>query len=325
MRPPASTVDAERLREGHRRWHEAPSMTDRVLRQWWGNVRMRWNCHSNAIEGGSLSYADTLDVLVHELTPARGRTKLLDVDQMRGHNEAVRMLARMRNRRHRLDIGDLHTMHRHMLVRSYAARNTAGQPSGQVALGRFKQMPNALHSARRLVVFQPPEAVPPLMDQLLERMNQRIDILAHEPEALDPAWAIASLHWDFIAIHPYDDGNGRLARWLVNWLCMNIGYPPLVVTLAQRADYFATLAGMEPLAVPAREAAVRPLRDFLAARLDEALAFATAVAEGRTDPTWDNADADPKRPNRKSSVHPADDTVPWLRARDWHGDTEFEA
>ncbi len=298
-------------------------MTDRVLRQWWGNVRLRWSCHSNAIEGGSLSYADTLAVLAHGRTPAGGWTKLLDVDQMRGHNEAVRLLTRMVNRRHRLDIEDLHTTHRHMLVRSYAAHNTAGQPSGQVALGRFKNTPNALRSARRLVVFQPPDAVPHLMDQLLDRMHQRIDILAHDPQALDPAWAIASLHWDFIAIHPYDDGNGRMARWLVNWMAMNAGYPPLVVTLDQRTDYFATLAGMEPLDVPAREAAVRPLRDFLAARLDEALAFATAVAEGRTDPTWDNAEGDPNRPYRESGVVPVDATVPWLRARDWHGDTEF--
>lgn len=50
-------------------------MTDRVRCQWWGNVRMRWDCHSNAIEGGSLSYADTLDVLVHDRTPAGGRTQ----------------------------------------------------------------------------------------------------------------------------------------------------------------------------------------------------------------------------------------------------------
>ena len=51
------------------------------------------------------------------------------------------------------------------------------------------------------------------------------------------ATELAALHWDFIAIHPYDDGNGRLARWLVNWMCVNAGYPPLVITLEQRDDF----------------------------------------------------------------------------------------
>ena len=40
--------------------------------------------------------------------------------------------------------------------------------------------------------------------------------LAHDPRAVDPVWALASGHWDFIAIHPCDDGNGRAARWIAN-------------------------------------------------------------------------------------------------------------
>ena len=78
--PREGAVGADQLRAVRLQWHEAPPMTERVLRQWWGNVRMRWNCHSNAIEGGSLSYADTLAVLSHGRTPAGGGTKLLDVD-----------------------------------------------------------------------------------------------------------------------------------------------------------------------------------------------------------------------------------------------------
>ena len=321
LRVPEPPVDAERLRAGRLRWHEAPALSERVLRQWWGNVRMRWNCHSNAIEGGSLSYADTLAVLSHGRTPANGWTRLLDVDQMRGHNESVQTLARLLNRGHVLRIDDLHAAHDTMLVRPYPAYNALGQVVGWVALGRFKTRPNSIRSDDRLqeTEFQPPDAVPRLMPELLERMNQRIDILAHDPAALDPAWALASLHWAFIAIHPYDDGNGRMARWLVNWMSMNAGYPPPVITLDQRDAYFRTLSAMQPLDLPADEATVRPLRDFLAARLDEALAFATAVAEGRTDPTWDNEDADPRRPYRESSVFPVDATVPWIRTRDRPG------
>ena len=320
-RPREHPISAEQLRELRQRWHNAPPMTERVLRQWWGNVRMRWNCHSTAIEGSSLSYRDTLDILVYGRTPNSGNTDLLEVDQIRGHDESARMLAAMYNRRHRVDIPDLHAVHRAMLVRPYPAHNALGQPMGDVSLGRFKTRFNAIRTQGGLVEFQPPAAVPLLMPELLERMNQRIDILAQDAQALDPAWALASLHWDFIAIHPYDDGNGRMARWLVNWMCVNTGYPPLVITLEQRDDYFRTLSGMQTGNVPAEEAAVRPLRNFLATCLAESLDFATAVAEGCTDPTWNNADANPQRPDWDANTYPLDATVPWLRAQDQPDDT----
>ncbi len=314
--PRECSISAEHLREARLQWLKAPPMTERVLRQWWGNVRMRWNCHSTAIEGSSLSYRDTLDILVRDRTPNSGHKNLLDVDQIRGHNESARMLAGMYNRLHRVDVPDLHAVHKAMLVRPYLAYNSMGQPMGCVHLGLFKTRFNAIRTLYDLVEFQPPAAVPQLVSDLLAHMNQRIDILAHDPHALDPAWALASLHWDFIAIHPYDDGNGRMVRWLVNWMCVNMGYPPLVITVNQRDAYFETLAGMEPGNIPADEATVRPLRDFLAVCLSESLEFATAVAEGRTDPTWNNEDADPRRSKRESSVYPVDATVPWLRSQD---------
>ncbi len=139
------------------------------------------------------------------------------------------------------------------------------------------------------------------------------------------ATELAALHWDFIAIHPYDDGNGHLARWLVNWMRVNTGYPPLVITLEQRDDYLGTLSGMQTGNVPAEEAVVRPLRNFLAACLAESLDFATAVAGGSSDPTWNNADANPQRPDWDANTYPLDATVPWLRTQDQPNDTVLKA
>lgn len=195
-RPREHPVRAEQLQELRQRWHDAPPVTERVLRQWWGNVRMRWNCHSTAIESSSLSYRDTLGILVHGRTPNAGNTDLLEVDQIRGHDESARMLAAMYNRRHRVDISDLHAVHRAMLVRPYPAHNALGQPIGDVSLGRFKTRFNAIRTPEGLVEFQSPAAVPLLMPELLEHMNQRINALAQDAQALD----LASLHWNFIAI-----------------------------------------------------------------------------------------------------------------------------
>lgn len=57
--PRERAVGADQLWEARLQRHEAPPITEWVLRQGWGNVRMRWNCHSTAIEGSRLSYRDT--------------------------------------------------------------------------------------------------------------------------------------------------------------------------------------------------------------------------------------------------------------------------
>ncbi len=314
--PEADAITPEQLWTARTVWQEAPAMSDRVLRQWWGNVRMRWNCHSTAIEGSRLSYRDTLDVLVHEQAPA-GRPPLLDIDQIRGHNAAAQQLAHWINQGHVVQLADLHDLHRTLLVRPYPARNLRGDPTGRmVRLGLFKASPNALVSHGTIVEFAPPEQVPYLMQAWWERMTQRMDIMRQDPEALDPAWVLASTHWDFIAIHPYDDGNGRLARWITNYMSMVMGYPPLVITLAQQEAYFACFHGRTQREIPGTPEECRPLRDFLAACVQNSVAFGCAVARGETDPSWHNAQAALNRPVPEGAPYPAETLVPYLRPQD---------
>ena len=289
-------------------------MTDRVLRQWWGNVRMRWNCHSTAIEGSRLSYQDTLDVLVHAQAP-QGQPPLLDIDQIRGHDATIQQLAHMLNQSQDLQLATLHEIHHTMLVRPYPARNLRGDPVGaMVRLGAFKGTPNALISRGTVVAFAAPEQVPQLMTTWWERLTQRVDILRQDPSALDPAGALAATHWDFIAIHPYDDGNGRVARWVTNYMAM--GCPPLVITLNQKDAYFACFQGMSHSPLPGTPADYQLLRDFLAGCMQASVEFACAVARGETDPSWHNEQADLARPLAARNTYPADPRVPYLRAQD---------
>ncbi len=311
---PAAPSPAQ-LRAARSAWQQAPAMTDRVLRQWWGNMRMRWNCHSTAIEGSPLSYQDTLDVLVHAQAP-QGQPPLLDIDQIRGHDAAAQQLAHMLNQGQDLQLADLHEIHRTMLVRPYPARNLRGDPVGaRVRLGAFKGAPNALISRGTVVEFAAPAQVPQLMTTWWDSLTQRVDILRQEPGALDPAGVLAATHWDFIAIHPYDDGNGRMARWVTNYMAMAIGYAPLVIRLDQKDAYFQCFRGMSRSPLPATPADYQLLRDFLAGCMQDSVEFAGAVARGETDPSWHNEQADLARP-LAARTYPADPRVPYLRAQD---------
>jgi len=58
---------------------------------------------------------------------------------------------------------------------------------------------------------------------------------------LHPVEIAARFHHEFTAIHPFDDGNGRMARLLMNLLLMQHGYPPVVIRLQERDDYLMAL------------------------------------------------------------------------------------
>ena len=286
------------------------------MRQWWDNLRLRWDCHSNAIEGSTLSYRDTVDLLVHGRLPAAGDVALWEIEQMRGHDDAACQLAHWLNGGREVRFDDLHDIHRTMLVRPHAARDQQDDHVPRYSrLGMFKTTWNRAVTATRIVEFAEPQRVPGLMRDWWERQNVRLDVLRHDPDALDPAWVLASGHWDFITIHPYDDGNGRMARWITNWMAMVLGYPPIVTTLARKGQYIDCYAEQSADRIPGGEPDVRPLRDFIAARMAESLAFSTAVAYGRTDPSHANEHAEPDLHARGSS-YTLETTVPRLRPRD---------
>ena len=51
----------------------------------------------------------------------------------------------------------------------------------------------------------------------------------------------AKAHYDFVLIHPFDDGNGRMARLLMNLILIEYGFPPAIVKTEDKANYFSAL------------------------------------------------------------------------------------
>jgi len=57
-----------------------------------------------------------------------------------------------------------------------------------------------------------------------------------------PALLLASIvHNQFEKIHPFQDGNGRVGRLLLNYVLLNKEYPPLNIRLKDRMRYYETL------------------------------------------------------------------------------------
>jgi Fic family protein len=80
--------------------------------------------------------------------------------------------------------------------------------------------------------------VPPRWEAIRDAMPALFDLIEAESE---PAVRAVLGHWLFGYIHPYPDGNGRMARFLMNVLLASGGYPWTIIRVEDRADYLNAL------------------------------------------------------------------------------------
>ena len=80
--------------------------------------------------------------------------------------------------------------------------------------------------------------VPPRWESVREAMPALFDLLEKEPE---PSVRAVLGHWLFGYIHPYPDGNGRMARFVMNAMLASGGYPWSVIRVRDRNTYLKAL------------------------------------------------------------------------------------
>lgn len=102
--------------------------------------------------------------------------------------------------------------------------------------GEYKLRPNnPTRPNGSLHEYSPPEQVAPEMERLIELHHEHED--QGVPVEVEAAW----LHHRFTQIHPFQDGNGRVARALASFVFIKAGWFPLVVTRDDRTRYIDSL------------------------------------------------------------------------------------
>lgn len=107
--------------------------------------------------------------------------------------------------------------------------------------GRFRNHGEAVYDGDKMIFMAPPEnMVPELMDNLFSWMNSA-------KEEVNPLILSSIFHYEFVFIHPFTDGNGRMARlWqtaiLANWKDL-FKYMPIESIIRKHQDeYYAAIA-----------------------------------------------------------------------------------
>ena len=203
-----------------------------------------WTHSSTALEGNTITAGDTLFVLTEGLTIS-GKS-LREHQELHGHAHALGLMAAWARAQQPIRVEHLHQLHRAVM--------TGAAIDVFVPIGSWKVEGNGTNAITtggetKWHDYAAPNHVPALIEawsKSLARIcrdprlkNGRSKDEAEVGEALLDAYT--DVHLGCTAIHPYADGNGRMARLLANIPMLRAGRPPLLIDVAARRDYIALL------------------------------------------------------------------------------------
>lgn len=173
---------------------------------------------SNAIEGNTLSAVETTLVIEKGITiggkPLKDHLEALD------HYDAIRYVRELGRQATALSEMDVRNLHRLVMQRS-----APDLP------GRYADLPRYVRTETGRHHFPLPVEIPALMTDFAKWLAS----ISNAPDAAFTA------HRRFVAIHPFNDGNGRTARLLMNLILIRGGYPPVAIRPEDRLAYVRSL------------------------------------------------------------------------------------
>lgn len=263
-------------------------MKREFLDKYWHKLRIEWNFNSNHIEGNTLTYGET------ELLLKFGRTSgdhtKREYDEMGAHDTAVSVIRNWAKEDREITESDIRDLNRIILVKPYwkDALTYDGQPTRrEVLVGEYKQQPNSVKLANgEMFHYSSPEDVPAQMQELFKWYRESDQ---------HPIEQAADFHYQFIRIHPFDDGNGRIARLLVNYTLMKHGYQPLIIKSKEKNQYLAALQ-------KADTGDLNAFRVFIAQHVIQAIDLAIRAAKGEDIEEQDDFKKEIQLLKRKASI-----------------------
>lgn len=163
---------------------------------------------SNKIEG-VVTTAARIKQLCDQKTTPRNR----DEEEISGYRDALSLIHESYEY---IPIKSSYILQLHKVLYRYSQRGIGG---------RFKNTQNYIteikESGEQIVRFMPldPFETPTAIEKMCESFNRETDACEVDPLILIPALIV-----DFLCVHPFNDGNGRMSRLLTTLLLYRAGY-----------------------------------------------------------------------------------------------------
>ena len=221
------------------RWNALQPLSERDRELLSRRFTIDFNYNSNHMEGNTLTYGQTEILLLDGKIIGEAEAK--DVIEMTASNVVLRMMSEEANLKDiPLTQNFIRTLHKTLLREDYTVYKNL--PGGQTAsytihAGRYKTRPNSVITRYGdRFEYASPEETPALMADLVEWYNK-----AEQSGRFTPVELAALFHYRYIRIHPFEDGNGRIARLMANYILARHGYPMIAVRSRKKNEYLEAL------------------------------------------------------------------------------------
>lgn len=209
-------------------------------------IEMTYN--SNAIEGNTLTLKETYWVIQQGIT-VKGKS-LKDHLEAKSHKEALDFLYEM------IEHGKNFTFSEHLIKEFHSL---IIQDIDKNIAGRYRNVDVFIAGA---------EHVPPSALDVPFKMRELVYWAQKNYKKMDIIEFAAIFHHKFVHIHPFQDGNGRSGRLLMNIFLMQYGFPIAIIQKNDRQKYYRVLeiadnGNYKPLILFIAQTILRSLKIYL--------------------------------------------------------------
>ena len=248
---------------------------------------LEFNYNSNHIEGNTLTYGQTELLLMFDRVADNANMR--DLEEMKASNVGLNMVKEAAmDKEQPLTEYFIRILHQTLLREDYVVYRQL--PDGTntsyvIHAGQYKRRPNSVNTIDgKTFEYASPEETPALMHDLIEWYNE-----AEREMELNPIELASLFHYRYIRIHPFEDGNGRISRLIVNYILARHGYPMIVVKSADKTNYLTALNRCDIVIgdIPfdgahASLEQITPFVDYMSSCLERALAISIKAAKGES-------------------------------------------
>lgn len=252
---------------------------------------VEYNFNSNHIEGNTLTYGQTELLLLFGKVSGEGDLK--DFVDMKASQVGLKMM-----REEAVTLNEpltqnfIRQLHKTIIREDYTVyRQLPGgqQNSYTIHAGMYKTRPNSVITRYGdRFDYASPEETPALMTDLVDWYNE-----AEASHKYSPVDLAALFHYRYIRIHPFEDGNGRIARLMVNYILARHGWPMIVVRNRVKNEYIEALHQADVVVGPTPSAGahatltqIRHFQKYFTSLVAEEINYDIDFAEETSPDVW---------------------------------------
>lgn len=202
------------------------------------SFKVFWNYNSNNPEESPLKFDESRDfTLSGKVSNPKEFHKFYS---QRGHNDGIKLIEQAIKESTPLTEEFIKKLHVSVIkeANDYLMSLPVNKDKKlKIYAGKYKTIKNLVKTRTGDTFnFALPVETPHKMEELLKWYNE-----VYKLEKFSKFFLAVIFHYKFLCIHPFDDGNGRTARLLMNYILMKDGFPPVILRKEEKINYLLVI------------------------------------------------------------------------------------